>query len=303
VSALDVVFCGTGWLPMVDAVRERLPEGATLRVRDHVRPLAEEVASAHVILPSNGHIDAEAIRAAGDLRLIQQPAVGVDVVDLEAARARGVPVCNSPGANADALAQNALLLILSLARRVPEARHAFAERRIGVPLGRELTGKVLGVIGLGKSGSRLAVAAEALGMEVIGVRSTSSRADLEALLARSDFISLHLPLRPATRGLLGEAEFALMKPDACLVNCARGPIVEREALEAALAGGCLGGAGLDVFWQEPWDPDDPLFARDDVVTLPHIGGSTVEVFARVADLVAENIRRLIAGEALLNRIV
>ncbi len=300
---LDIVFCGTGWLPMVDAVRALLPAGASLRVRDYDRPVAEEVADAHVILPSNGRIDAAAIRGARNLRLIQQPAVGVEVVDLEAARACGVPVCNAPGSNADALAQNALLLILALARRLPEARRAFAERRVGVPLGRELTGKVLGVIGLGRSGTRLAAAARALGMEVVAVRSSSSRPELEALLARADFVSLHCPLTSGTRGLLGAAELALMKRDACLVNCARGPIVVREALEEALAEGRLGGAGLDVFWEEPWDPDDPLFAREDVVTLPHIGGSTVEVFARVADLVVENIRRLLAGEELLHRIV
>jgi len=303
VTHLDIVFCGTGWLPMVDAVRERLPKGASLRVRDPGRPMADEVADAHVILPSNGRIDAAAIRGATHLRLIQQPAVGVDMVDLEAARALGVPVCNAPGANADALAQNALLLILALARRLPEARRAFAERRIGVPFGRELTGKVLGLVGMGRSASRVADAARALGMEVVSVRSTSTRSELQTLLARADFVSLHCPLTPETRGLIGDAELRLMKPDACLVNCARGPIIEREALEAALAEGRLGGVGLDVFWEEPWDPDEPLFAREDVVTLPHIGGSTVEVFARVADLVVENIRRLIAGEALLHRIV
>ena len=300
---LDIVFCGTGWLPMVDAVRERLPAGATLRVRDYDRPMTDEVADAHVILPSNGRIDADSIRGAKNLRLIQQPAVGVDMVDLEAAKACGVPVCNAPGANADALAQNALFLILALARRLPEARRAFAERQVGVPLGRELTGKVLGVIGLGRSGTRLAAAAEALGMEVVGVRSSSSREELDALLSRADFVSLHCPLTPETRGLLGAAELALMKPDAVLVNCARGPILQREAIEAALAEGRLGGVGLDVFWEEPWDPDDPLFAREDVVTLPHVGGSTVEVFARVADLVAENLRRLVAGEELLHRIL
>jgi len=300
---IDVVFCGTGWLPMVDAVRQRLPEGAAIRLRDHDRPLAAEVAAAHVILPSNAPIGAEAIAAATDLRLIQQPAVGVDVVDLEAARVRGVPVCNAPGANADSVAQAALLLILALARRLPEARRSFAEARLGVPLGRELTGKVLGVVGLGRSGSRLARAGEALGMEVVSVRSTSSRAELEALLARADFVSLHCPLTPATRGLLGRAEFSLMKPGACVVNCARGAILEREGLESALEEGHLGGAGLDVFWEEPWNPADPLFARDDVVTLPHVEGSTVKVFARVADVVAENIRRVMAGEPLLNRVV
>ena len=302
-TELDIVFCGTGWLPMVDAVRTRLPEGASVRVRDQGRSMADEVAEAHVILPSNGRIDAASIRGARNLRLIQQPAVGVEVVDLETAKAYGVPVCNAPGANADALAQNALLLILALARRLPEARRAFAERQVGVPLGRELTGKVLGVIGVGKSGSRLATAAQALGMEVVGVRSTSSRRELEALLSRADFVSLHLPLTPETRGLIGERELRLMKREACLVNCARGPIVEREALEAALTEGRLGGAGLDVFWEEPWDPDEPLFAREDVVTLPHVGGSTVEVFARVADLVVENIRRLVVGEELLHRVV
>ncbi len=302
-TELDIVFCGTGWLPMVDAVRARLPEGASVRVRDYDRPIAEEVADAHVILPSNGRIDGASIRGAQNLRLIQQPAVGVEVVDLDAAKACGVPVCNAPGANADALAQNALLLILALARRLPEARRAFAERRVGVPLGRELTGKVLGVIGLGRSGLRLAGAAGALGMEVVGVRSASSRQELEALLSRADFVSLHCPLTPETQGLIGEAELGLMKRGAYLVNCARGSIIDRGALEAALAEGQLGGVGMDVFWEEPWDPDEPLFTRDDVVTLPHIGGSTVEVFARVADLVLENIRRLRAGEELLHRIV
>ena len=303
VDNLDIVFCGTGWLPMVDAVQARLPDGAKVRVRDHDRPMAEEVADAHVILPSNGRIDAESINGARNLRLIQQPAVGVEVVDLEAAKASGVPVCNAPGANADALAQNALLLVLALARRLPEARRAFAERQIGVPLGRELTGKVLGIIGLGRSGSRLAEAGRALGMEVVGVGSRSSPRELEELLSRADFVSVHCPLTPETRGLLGGRELRLMKRDACLVNCARGPIVSRDALETSLAEGRLGGAGLDVFWEEPWDPDDPLFSREDVVTLPHIGGSTVEVFARVADLVVENVRRLRAGEELLHRIV
>jgi phosphoglycerate dehydrogenase-like enzyme len=300
---MDIVFCGTGWLPMVDALRERLPSTAKVRVRDHSRPLEEEVASANVILPSNAYISAAAINAPRDLLLIQQPAVGIEVVDLEAAKARGVPVCNAPGANADALAQNALLLMLAVARKLREAQRAFAEVRIGVPLGRELNGKVLGVIGLGKSGSRLASAGEALGMEVLPVRSTSSRAELEELLERSDFISLHCPLTPATRGLLGAEEFGRMKQGASVINCARGGLIDRAALEAALADGRLGGVGLDVYWAEPWDPSDPLYARDDVMTLPHIGGSTVEVFSRVADLVVENIRRIGTGEPLLNRIV
>ena len=300
---LDIVFCGTGWLPMVDKLRERLPSQAKVRVRNYDRPMVDEVASANVILPSNARIDAAAINAAKDLILIQQPAVGIEGVDLEAAKARGVPVCNAPGANADAVAQNTLFLMLAVARRLPEAQRAFARAEIGVPLGSELTGKVLGIIGMGKSGAKLGRAAEALGMRVMSVRSTSSRQELEDLLEQSDYVSLHCPLTPATRGILGEKELALMKKGSVLINCARGPLTDRGAVEAALTSGQLGGAGLDVFWAEPWDPKDPLYARENVVTLPHVGGSTVEVFSRVADLVVENIRRVSDGEPLLHRIV
>lgn len=299
---MNVVFCGSGWRAIVDVIRTRLPEGVTIRARDLARPLHDEVRDADVILPSNARIDAGVIAAAPRLRLLQQPAVGVEKIDLEAARARGVPVCNAPGTNGEAVAEAALLLVLALARRLTAARRAFAEARVGEPVGTELRGKVLGLVGRGRSGSRLAVAAEALGMEVVAATSRSSRVELEALLARADVVSLHCPLTPATRHLIDAAALARMKPGAFLVNCARGEIVDRAALEAALASGHLGGVGLDVFWQEPWDPADPLFRRDDVVTLPHVGGSTREAFTRIADLVAENIQRLRTGQPLLHRI-
>src|SRR5207249_3454468 len=151
--------------------------------------------------------DAAALAAPQDLWLVQQTAVGVDGIDLEAARARGVPVCNAPGANADAVAQAALLLILALARRLPAAQRSFQGGVIGVPLGREL------------------------------------------------------------------------------------------------ASGRLGGFGAGVHWREPWDPSDPLYAREDVVALPHVAGSTEEAFERLAAVVAENLRRVVGGEELLHRIV
>lgn len=302
---LEIVFCGTGWLPVVEMIRERLPEGAVVRMRDHERPIEEDLRQAHIILPSNAHLGAAAIRAPLDLRLIQQPAVGVDGIDLGAARERGVPVCNVPAANGEAVAEAALFLMLALARRLTEARRAFAQRQLGVPVGVELRDKVLGLVGRGRSGSRLAAIGEALGMRVLAVDSKSSRADLEAVLAEADFVSLHCPLTPATRGLLDRAAFARMKEGAFLVNCARGPIVERGALEEALASGRLGGVGLDTYWAEPWDPADPLYAREDppVVTLPHIGGSTREAFGRIADTVVENVARVMRGEEPLHRVV
>jgi phosphoglycerate dehydrogenase-like enzyme len=297
-----VVFCGTGWLPIVDFIRARLPAGVTLHSRDPARPLLEQIQDAQVLLPSNAHVDAEAIAAPRALLLIQQPAVGTDGIDLGAARARGVPVCNAPAANEQAVAEAALLLMLALARRWNGARTAFETAQIGIPLGVELAGRTLGLIGCGRTGSRLASLGRALGMHVLSVRSTSRREEWLDLASRSDFVSIHCPLTPDTRGLVGEFFLSHLKPGAFLINCARGGIVDRRALVAALESGRLGGAGLDTHWQEPWDPADPLYARSDVIALPHIAGSSEEAFARIADIAAENITRLLRGEPLLHRV-
>jgi phosphoglycerate dehydrogenase-like enzyme len=299
---MQLVFCGSGWLAIVDEIARRLPAGARVRHRDRARPLAEELADADVILPSNQRIDAAAIAAPRRLALIQQPAAGYEGIDLDAARARGVPVCNAPGVNATAVAEAALLLLLGLARRLPAARRAFAAPTIGAPVGIELAGRRLGLIGEGRTGVALRRLAEGIGMRVESVRSSSTPEELRALVARADAVSIHCPLTPGTRGLFDARLFAAMKPGAFLVNCARGAIVDRAALEAALAGGRLGGVGLDVFWQEPWDPGDPLYARDDVLTLPHVGGATAEAFGAIADIVAENVRRVMRGEAPLHRV-
>lgn len=301
---MRLLFCGSGWLPIVDEIQARLPDGDRVLVWDRARPLAETVArdAPEVLLPSNGRVDAGVIAAAPGLRLIQQPAAGTDGIDLAAAAARGVPVCNAPGANHVAVAEATLLLLLLLARRWPVARAAFAEARIGAPLGAELHGQRLAVIGTGRTGSAVAERARALGMIVTGVTSRTTRAELLDLLAASDAVSLHCPLTPATRGLLDAAAFAALPAHALVVNVARGPVIDRAALDAALARGHLGGVGLDVYWHEPWDPADPLFSHPKVVTLPHVAGSTTAAFARIADVVAENVARVKRGEPLVNRI-
>jgi phosphoglycerate dehydrogenase-like enzyme len=299
---MRLLFCGSGWLPMIDQIARRLPAGSSIGHWDRVRPLAAEVGEVDVILPSNGLIDAEVIAAARRLRLIQQPAAGTENIDRAAARARGIPVCNAPGANVVAVAECALLLLLSLARRAPAAAAGFARSTIGGPLGVELAGRTLGIVGHGRTGRAVAERAAALGMHIEVLARRADAAERARFFAACDAVSLHCPLTDETRGLVDAAALAAMKPGAFLLNLARGAIIDRAALDAALARGHLGGVGLDVFWEEPWDPADPLFADPRVVVLPHVAGSTEESFGRIADIVVENVARVGRGEPLLHRL-
>ncbi len=299
---MDVLFCGSGWLDVVPVLRARLDPADTLRVWDRARPLIDEVATVEVLLPSNGVITAEVIAAAPRLRLIQQPAAGYEGIDVAAARARGVPVCNAPGANPVAVAEAAVLLMLSLARRVPEARAAFDRATIGGPVGVQLAGRTLGIVGPGRTGTALAERAAALGMGVRTLGSRATPAERAAFWPACDVVSVHCPLTAATRGLIDAAVLAAMRPGALLLNVARGAILDRAAVEASLASGHLGGLGLDVYWQEPWDPADPLWRHPRVVTLPHVAGSTEEAFAGIVAIVVDNIDRLRRGATLQHQV-
>ncbi|HTJ44989.1 MAG TPA: NAD(P)-dependent oxidoreductase [Kofleriaceae bacterium] len=300
---MRILFCGSGWLPIVDLIRAGAPSDEVI-VWDRERSLAETIDEVNpaVILPSNGIIDAAAIAAAKDLVLIQQPAAGYEGIDLAAAKARGIPVCNAPGANQVAVAEAALFLLLACARKFPAAKQAFARAEIGGPLGVELAGKTIGVIGMGRTGRALAERAAALGMRVEPLDSTASPALRARFFAACDAYSIHCPLTAATRGMLDDAAFAAMRPGAIVINVARGAIIDRGALERALDGGKLGGVGLDVFWAEPWDAEDALYKDPRVVTLPHVAGSTKEAFTRIAAIVCDNIRRVTRNEALTHRV-
>jgi phosphoglycerate dehydrogenase-like enzyme len=297
---MRLLYGGSGWLPIFELLRARLPAGAAIERWDRARPLAAVVGDVDVLLPSNAPITAEAIAAAPRLRLIQQPAAGVENIDLAAAAARGIPICNAPGTNEVAVAEHALFLLLALARRAPRAHRAFLDRQIGVPVGVELAGRTLGIVGMGRSGTALAARARALGMEVIALGRGAR--DREAFFAACHAVSLHCPLTPQTRGLLDDAAFAALRPGALVVNCARGDVIDRAALVRALASGRLGGVGLDVHWDEPADPADPLYADPRVIAMPHAAGSTEESFGRIADVVIDNLGRLARGEPLRCRV-
>jgi phosphoglycerate dehydrogenase-like enzyme len=306
---MRLLYCGSGWLPIVEKIRARLPEaapGATIDRWDRAAPLPAVVGEVDVLLPSNAPVTAEAIARAPRLRLIQQPAAGIDGIARAAAAARGIPICNAPAANQVAVAEHALFLLLALARRAPLAQRAFRAREIGVPVGFELAGKTLGIIGMGRTGSALAARARALGMDVIalgrGAAGAAGAADRAAFFAACHAVSIHCPLTPETRGLVGAAAFAALRPGAIVVNCARGGVIDRAALEAALASGRLGGVALDVHWDEPADPADPLYADPRVLAMPHVAGSTEEAFDRIVDVVIDNVGRLLRGEPLRCRI-
>jgi phosphoglycerate dehydrogenase-like enzyme len=300
---MRLLFCGSGWLPMIDHIAARLHEGSTIACWDRTTPLVEAVREIDVLLPSNAHITADVIEAASRLRLIQQPAAGTEGIDRAAAIARGIPICNAPGTNQVAVAECAVYLLLALARRAPVAAKTFAAREVGVPLGIELASRTLGIIGMGRSGKALADRARALGMTVRALERGASADQRREFFAACDAISIHCPLDDSTRGLVGAEAFAAMRPGAFLINVARGGVIDRDALVAALASGKLGGVGLDVHWIEPPDPNDPLYADPRVVALPHVAGSTQESFMRITEVVIENLSRLSRGDQLLNRVV
>lgn len=297
---MKVLFCGSGWLDVVPMIANAIRDAgvdANVVIRD-ARPLLEQVGDVDVLLPSNAPLTAELIAAAEHLQLIQQPASGYEWIDLAAARARKIPVCNAPGVNADAVAQATLLLLLALARRFREAQRTFAAATIGSPAGMDLAGKTIAIVGVGRTGARVRDAVAALGMQVIAVGR--GRAEFLAAIARAEVVTLHAPVTDQTRGMFNDEAFAALKPGAILLNLARGALIDRSALDRAVDK--LGGLGLDVFWEEPWDASDPLYARDNVVVLPHIAGSTREAFAGIAGIVAANVAAIAHGTPLVHRI-
>ena len=265
----------------------------------------------HVLKPATAAV----IAAAPRLKLIQKVGVGVNTIDLDAARARAIPVCNMPGTNTAAVAEATLALMLAALRRLGDLDRATragrgwqvdpaAYDRIG-----ELAGATVGLVGHGAVARRLVPVLQVLGARVL-YTATAPKPDavaewrpLPALLAESDVVSLHCPLNPATERMLDAAAFAAMKPGAVLVNTARGGLVDEAAFVAALRSGRLAAAGIDVFATEPVPAGNPLLALDNVVAMPHIAWATPGTFRRSLEVAVENCRRVRDGEPLLNRVV
>lgn len=288
----------------------------------HDRTAAAEILKrsegAQVLMTNKTPLRSETLQQLPDLKLIAVLATGYDVVDIRAAADRGIPVSNVPTYGTHSVAQFAFALILELCHRVQ--RHSDDATSGGwqrqgewsyhlSPL-IELQGKTMGLIGFGRIGRQTAVVARALGMEVIaadpmlrdepGVRSVS----LEELLKTSDVISLHCPLTPETRGIINAERLKMMKSSALIVNTARGPLIDEQALAAALNEGVIGGAGIDVLPVEPPQEDSPLFTARNCLVTPHIAWGTKEARSRLMHIATNNVRAFLAGkpENVVNRL-
>ncbi len=278
------------------------------RQQPAARPeLMAEAAEAEVLVTSYlDRVDEPLLAGLPRLRHLASYGVGVNHLDLDACRRRGLLVTNTPGVVTEATAEHAVALLLACARRVVEGDRVIRRGGWTVPdpafmLGTGLDGKTLGLVGFGRIGQAVAKRALGLGMSVIyaGPREVefpgARRRPLEALLAESDAVSLHVPLTPSTERLLDGARLALMKPGALLVNTARGTVVDDAALAEALRQGRLAAAGLDVFRDEPRVPAAYL-ALENVVLTPHLGSGTRETRSAMAAMVVDEVERVASGE-------
>ncbi len=301
--------------PWLGDVVAAVGDDHALVVYDPGKPFADQVRDARVVVDQGGgvgtHAMVDAAAAAGVL-LWQVLGTGLDHVDVAYILERGLVLANTPGPfSSVALAEHALFLMLYFAKHFPESPRNAREGRFGTPMNAELAGATLGLIGLGASGSELAKRAAAFDLRLVGldarrppegllsefnVSYLGGAEALPALMAQSDYVSVHVPLTRATRHLVGADALAAMKPSAVLINVARGAIVDEAALVAALEAGQLAGAGLDVFAEEPLPPDHPLLRFPNVVATPHVAGVTTGTSRRRAGAVAENVRRVAAGQ-------
>lgn len=261
-----------------------------------------------LVVRSETKVTKEVIEAATNLKAIGRAGVGVDNIDVEAATKKGVIVMNAPEGNTIAATEHTIAMMMALTRNIPQAYSSMknSEWQRGKFVGVEVRGKTLGVVGLGRIGTGVAKRAIAMEMKIVAydpfISAERAKAlgielvDMEGIFEKADFITLHLPLTPETRGLINKDAFAKMKKGVRIVNCARGGVINEQDLADAVEAGIVAGAAIDVFEKEPVNPDNPLLKLDKVVVTPHLGASTAEAQVGVAVDVAHGIIAALRGE-------
>jgi D-3-phosphoglycerate dehydrogenase len=267
-----------------------------------------------MIIRSSARVDADLLAAATRLQVVGRAGMGLDNVDIDAASLNGVIVMNTPGANATATAEHTMALLLALVRHVPQADESLREGEWARSrfVGTELYGKILGVVGLGRIGTRVAQRAQAFGMTVLAfdpyISDDVARelkvtlGDLDGVFSQADFITLHAALTPETRGLVNSERIVRMKPGVRIVNCARGALIDETALVEGLRSGQVAGAALDVFDDEPLPADSPLRGLSNVVLTPHLAASTVEAQRDVGTQIVHQVLDALRGEDFSNAV-
>ena len=300
------------WSPV-----ERLGD-VTLFDRTSADKIVERAADADIVLTNKVPFSADTLRQLPRLRFICVLATGYNIIDTEAAARQGVVVANIPAYSTMSVAQMAFAHILNITNHVASyAREVADGKWTNCPdfcfwdsALTELTGKTMGIVGLGNTGMATARIAVALGMKVVAMTSKSADtlpegitpAPLDDVLASADVVSLHCPLTPSTRHLINAASIAKMKPSAILINTGRGPLVDEQAVADALNGGRLAAFGADVLSQEPPRGDNPLLSARNCFLTPHIAWATLEARKRLMSTATENVRQFIAGEPVANRV-
>jgi phosphoglycerate dehydrogenase-like enzyme len=314
--ASKILFCPTQPPVIMEMVRKLTPEGFELIAADVDTPkFYEAAAEAEYYLGFARRMGNEFFRAAPKLKLVQLTSAGYDQVDPEAAKKAKVPVSNNGGANAIAVAEHTMMLMLAVFKRCVQFHNSVVAGnwRVGNPADvrvHEVSGATLGIVGLGNIGKKVARRAKGFDMKVQYYdikRLTEDQEDalgvrfvlFDELLASSDVVSLHVPLDDSTRSMIGARELALMKREAILVNTCRGPVVDESALHAVLKDGKIFGAGLDVMVEEPPQPKHPLFSLPNVILTPHTAGPTWENYIARFRNGFDNIQRVAAGRAPL----
>ena len=311
---MRIYFCRQGLTYVCRILQQELPEDEVLDCPpDQVPAVARQ---ADILIPTVSPIGSDAFRSPR-LQLVQQYGAGLDSVDIPAATAAGVYVANVPTAgtgNAESVAELALFFMLGLARKYQQTQESIQNKVLGSPMGQALKGKTVAIIGYGGIGRALARRLTGFEMRILAVSRRGPTTDkpddglplthvaqdgFHTVLREADFVITAPPLNAETRSLMGQAEFACLKPEAFVINVARGPVLDYTALLTALKEGRIAGAGLDVFWSEPFDPNDEIFQYN-VLSTPHIGGATDVSLQGIAKRVAENVNRLRRGEMPLN---
>jgi D-3-phosphoglycerate dehydrogenase len=258
-----------------------------------------------IVVRSRTKITKEIIEAAPNLKAVARAGVGLDNIDTEFAKSKGIEIINTPEAPSEAVAELTIGLIFALLRKIPQADHSMKAKRWEKKLfkGKELAGKNLGIIGFGRIGHLVGQYAKALGMNIIvcdphgkedpRLKELEGKAcNLEELLEQSDIITLHIPHTPETEGMLGENEFSRIKRGAFIVNTARAPVIDEKALINSLKNQTLAGAALDVYWTEPPEGSE-ILELDNVILTPHVGGSTHESQERIGGLLVKKIKEFV----------